>query len=317
MHDPHRHMGGSISCSTVANIKNITLKEATELMTYTENDNYSYESFFDKFKILDDIQWDYKLIDLTIQDVIWGLKKEKLSSAEIKFSVNKYIKYINDDIDKIILWMIYQFEKHSSNWGIHVDPILSLKHEMDKNLQLKIANCIKNDSISEFISGIDIVGNENYFDADFYKPIFETWNDAGKACMAHVGEINRPDNVKNAILKLPIDRICHGIAVANDSEIASISRDKNIVFDLCLTSNFYTGVVQSIEDHPVNKMLENGFLITVGTDDPVVLNTTINKEYEILKKITTLNNDEIENIKLAAPQLSAKEIIKRKNSKIH
>lgn len=282
-------------------------------MTYNENDLYTYESFFNKFKILDSIEWNMDLIDITIQDAIWNLKKEKIDKAEIKFSINKYLKYINISPNELILWFLNRFDYHASKWNINVDLVLSLKHQMDKQTQIDIANCINNDLIAEYISGIDVVGNENFFCADFYKPIFERWDTAGKACMVHVGEIDRPDNVSEAIKKLPIDRICHGIAAANDKEIAKISRDKQIVFDLCLTSNMFTGVAKK-DDHPILKMLENGFLITIGTDDPIIFNTTLDKEYNLFKNITGLSEDYIDLIKSATPLLSANEISKRKQT---
>jgi len=281
-------------------------------MTYNESDEPNYDSFFNKFEILNSIVWTKENIRKTIEDVVWSLKKEKIDYCEIKFSINKYLPYLKMSKEEIILWFANCFDELCSKWGIQIDLILSLKHDMDKENQITTGYTINNDLIAECISGIDIVGNERFFDVEFYKPIFQRWHDAGKICMAHVGEINKPQNVIDAIDKLNIDRVCHGIAVADDKELAKKCRDNMVSFDICLTSNISTGVT-NISDHPVTKMLENGFLITIGTDDPVILNTDYDKEFELLKTISKLNDQEIKLIQDSAYHFSAREITKRKN----
>lgn len=307
----HRHFGGSISIETISKISGISLSDVRKSMVFGPTDKYNYKSFFKKFKILDNIKWNLDNISLTIQDVVWGLKKEGIVYAEVKFSINKYLKFIDTSIEEFVLWFINEFETHSSNIGITVDLILSLKHDMDKSLQLKISNIINNNLIAECIAGIDIVGDENYFDVDFYKPIYERWHDAKRVCMAHVGEINKPKHVIDAINILNLDRVCHGIAVANNKELAKITSDKLISFDVCLTSNFCTGVAKQGE-HPVKKMIKNGFLVNIGTDDPIIVDTNIDAEYKSLKSEVGLTNADIEKIKNNAYNFSAQEIIKRK-----
>lgn len=305
--DPHRHFGGSISCSTISKMSGLPLKEVKKRTTYSSNDKHDYVSFFDKFTILDNIEWNLKLIEYSIQDVVWQLKKERIDYTEIKFSVNKYLPYVNMGIDELIAWMAYKLDEYGSKWGIKIDSILAIKYEMNKDQQLNIANSIKNDLVAEAVMGIDLVGNENYFDADFYKPIFKNWHAAGKICMAHVGEIYKPNNVEDAVYKLGVDRICHGIAAADMTDMAKYTRDNLIAFDICLTSNHLTGVAP-LKGHPVSKMLDKGFIVNIGTDDPIVLNTTIDQEYEKLAIESELSEDDINIIKastLTADKLAA------------
>lgn len=310
--ETHRHFGGSISVETVSKISGINLDIVKKSMVFDpHSDSLSYKSFFKKFKILDDIKWNYDNISLTIQDVVWGLKREGIQYAEIKFSINKYLKHIDVSIDEFVLWFIHEFEVHSSNIGITVDLILSLKHDMDKNIQKKIGDVIKNDLIAECIAGIDIVGDENFFDVDFYKPIYKRWHDAKRVCMAHVGEINKPQHVIDAINILKLDRVCHGIAVADNKELAKMASDKLISFDVCITSNLCTGVA-TYGKHPVKQMIQNGFIINIGTDDPTIVSTNITAEYEHLKKETGLAKADIDKMKGNAINFSAQEIIKRK-----
>lgn len=310
--DLHRHLSGSISCPTVSQLSNMPIEKVVKLMTYSDDDENDYKSFFKKFDIFNKIEWTRHKIKHSIKDVIWQLKQEKLDYAEIKFSINKYIPYIDMDIKDTILWFANCFDEIGAHWGIEIDLILSLKHDMNKNVQIALGNTIENDLIAECIAGIDIVGDETYFDVDFYKPIFEKWHKSNKICMAHVGEINKPSNVVNAINKLNLDRVCHGLASADNKDLAKLCRDRLIPFDICLTSNIKTGIVSDINNHPILKMLDNGFIITIGTDDPSVFGTNYNKEVELFKKICKLNNEESDTILNSSYMFSAREIIKRK-----
>jgi adenosine deaminase len=307
----HRHFGGSISPYTVSKVSGIPLELVRKQMVFGVGDRCDYSSFFRKFHVLDNIEWDYVRISLTIQDVVWGLKREGIKYAEIKFSINKYLKFIKTSINEFVLWFVNEFDIYSSYVGVTVDLILSLKHDMDRKSQVDIGNLVKNDLIAECIAGIDIVGDERKFDVDFYKPIFDLWHSAGRVCMAHVGEIDKPQHVIDAINILKVDRVCHGIAVAGDKEIAKISRDRLISFDVCISSNFCTGVAKRGK-HPVKEMLRNGFIINIGTDDPTTFNSNICNEFRLLKSESGLSDGDIALIRDNTINFSAQEIIKRK-----
>ena len=61
-------------------------------------------------------------------------------------------------------------------------------------------------------------------------------------------------------------------------------KDKNITLEMCITSNVKCNVVPSLKEHPIKKLYDYGIKVTVNTDDMAILNTNINKEYEILIK---------------------------------
>lgn len=312
MHDLHRHFSGSLTCELVSILSGIPLNDVKKAMTFRKGDKFDYASFFNKFNILDSIEWDYNKISLSIKDVVWGLKREGIGYTEIKFSINKYAKYLGDDYINIVRWFLKEFDNCCSDWGIEADLILSLKHDMDKSIQRKMADIIKDDVIAEYIAGVDIVGNENYFDVNFYKPIFDMWHSAGRICLAHVGEINKPQNVIDAIKILKVDRVCHGIAAAHLKDVAKIANDHNVAFDVSITSNICTGVA-TLKNHPVKKMIKNGFTVNIGTDDPVIFNTNIDNEYKLLQIITGISDFEVNKIKSNSAIYSAKELLKLKN----
>jgi len=69
-------------------------------------------------------------------------------------------------------------------------------------------------------------------------------------------------------------------------------------FDIAVTSNISTGVVKSAICHPATKMLNNGNIITIGTDDPAVCRCTLQKEYDMVQECWGLSDAEIDQLKM-------------------
>jgi adenosine deaminase len=57
--------------------------------------------------------------------------------------------------------------------------------------------------------------------------------------------------------------------------------DRQIVLEVCPTSNIVLGVFPSYEDHPLGALRAAGVPVTLGSDDPPYFGTTIGREYEL------------------------------------
>jgi len=68
-------------------------------------------------------------------------------------------------------------------------------------------------------------------------------------------------------------------------------REANIPLEVCMSSNVCTGVVPSLEAHPVRKLYDAGVPITLHTDDPAFFRTTLTKEYEIAERVFQISAD--------------------------
>lgn len=295
-YDNHRHYGGCISPSFVHKyLNNYDIDTIKKSMICNDNEDRTFLNFLEKFKILKEIKWDRDILRDSISQVHWDIVKDKLDYTEIHFSVDKYYQH-GWDIKDTILFMFNHFDYLDSLWGNKTSLILSLRYESDKDFQLEVAQTIEDEEIRSCIKGIDLVGNEKYLDKDFHADIIKLWKNYGKGTIAHVGESHDIKNVEYAINIFNVDRIAHGIKIIEDVDLMKESIKKNICFDVALTSNICTGVVDKIEDHPIVKMLDFGCIVTIGTDDPVQYNTNLDKEYNILKDTFGYSNDDIINI---------------------
>jgi adenosine deaminase len=287
--DLHRHLGGAIKPGVVYQILKeqrrgsyFSKEEVAHDLQYQPGEKRDFQTFLKKFDVLDVIVWNEKAIEKAIEQVCFEIAKEKIEYVEIKLSIDKYVKHTNWTEKEVINFAHSCFGRYADKWDILVGLVLSLKYESNRDRQKHVSKIIADPSVVDLLHGIDLVGDEQYFDASFYAPIFKEWKQAGKGLQAHVGESQGAENVRAAIEQLGVQRIAHGIKAAEFPDILKLANDNNICFDIALTSNYFTGVIDDLATHPVKKMLEQGCNITIGTDDPVVLDTTLDKEYSIL-----------------------------------
>jgi len=66
-----------------------------------------------------------------------------------------------------------------------------------------------------------------------------------------------------------------------DENVVALARERGTVFEVCITSNYQSGVVTNLESHPFPHMLEAGLNATLNTDDPSVSDITLGEELRV------------------------------------
>lgn len=306
LYDLHIHLGGAIPIEIIRGFlaeDNHPLAEADlhRMMTYIDdNGPYEFGKFLKKFDVMNVIRWTEKRIEQATIAAIDVIASQGIEHAEIRFTIDKYVSNLGmSEREATIMVSSYLLEA-AGRFGISISPLLSVKYESNREQQRTIMKLINDPQVHVLVDGIDLVGNEMNFDASFYAPMFREWRDSGKGLIAHVGESQTAQNVIMAIEELHVDRVSHGIKATSDERAMALAKERKIPFDIALTSNLRTGVVNDLRDHPIKTLIEYGCHVTIGTDDPVILDTTIQHEYEIARNIVGLSNDQINQIKLNA-----------------
>lgn len=132
------------------------------------------------------------------------------------------------------------------------------------------------------LAGIDFIPIPYDWEADWTEAYIWASRavDAGLGITAHAGEFNT-SNIA-AALDLPgITRMGHGVYAASSPILVDRLLAAEVTLECCLTSNVTLGAVPSLEDHPIRDFMDAGIPVTLATDDPVRLCTSIGREYEI------------------------------------
>lgn len=112
-----------------------------------------------------------------------------------------------------------------------------------------------------------------------FAEVFARARAAGLRSFPHAGETGGPEHVWSAVRELGADRIGHGIASVRDPELVEHLRDRQIPLDVSPTSNLRTRAVASVAEHPLPRMLDEGLLVTLNSDDPPMFHTDLTGEY--------------------------------------
>lgn len=314
--DTHRHMGGSIPVDFVWEVaKELQLtdlatcrEDVTAAMTFQHGEPKGFHRFLDKFKILDKIPWTEELIDLSIKAICDQLRQEGVDYCWMDFSINKYMHYLDMSMHDIILHIHEVFQRHRPG---QVGLVISLKYESPVAHQKKYADLVQVPDIANCLVGIDLVGDEQYFNADFYTSILRQWHEAGKMVRAHVAESQKAENALDAITKLRVTNIAHGLKLVDYRYMIDEALYHRVCFDMGITSNYLTGVWSDEHEHPIQQMLEAGLAVTIGTDDPIQCSTDLFTEFTMVRHwfgvsedhIVQMKNTALENIRKYDPHV--------------
>ena len=91
-------------------------------------------------------------------------------------------------------------------------------------------------------------------------------------------------------------RIGHGVAAVNDEALIRELIEKNVTLEVCVSSNYHTKVVPSMEEHPIRRLFDMGVRVTVNSDNMTASGTDIHKEIGILKDVFGFTEAEIEKL---------------------
>jgi aminodeoxyfutalosine deaminase len=108
---------------------------------------------------------------------------------------------------------------------------------------------------------------------------FEIAHEAGLHSVPHAGEAAGPESVWDAIDRLGAERIGHGIRCLEDPELVAELRRRRIPLEVCPTSNVCTGLVADLAAHPLPRLIEEGLVVTLNSDDPPMFGTSLRDEY--------------------------------------
>jgi len=150
------------------------------------------------------------------------------------------------------------------------------------------------------VVGVGIGGSEGQFPPERFKDVFRRAREMGFHTSAHAGEAAGAASVWAAIRDLHVERIGHGIRALEDVNLMKFLAEQAIPVEVCPVSNVRTGVVHSIDEHPVRRFFEMGLNISINTDDPAMFGNSLAEEYGLLESRLGFTRDEIRTLLLGA-----------------
>ncbi|MDF9875753.1 adenosine deaminase [Cellulosimicrobium cellulans] len=174
------------------------------------------------------------------------------------------------------------------------------------------------------VVGFDIAGAEDGFPPSRHAEIWRYLADQNFPVTIHAGEAAGPESIAEAVHLGQASRIGHGVRIVEDitfdaehahrfphsaegeSGTAALGllahwvRDHQIPLELCPSSNVQTGAATSVAAHPITRLKELDFAVTLNTDNRLMSRTTMTQEMALLVEHAGWTIDDLADVTMTA-----------------
>ena len=281
----HRHLEGSLRLDTMVDIARqhgmtipADVLRLSTLVQVQEQDKFTFQNFLAKFNTLRLFYRSPDVIHRITREAVEDAARDNVRYMELRFTPVALSRAERFPLHDVLNWVVSSAREAAQKNNIIVRLIASVNRHESPDLAEQVA-WLAAEHMESGIVALDLAGNEAEFPSHPFYGIFKEARQAGLHVTIHAGEWGPATNIKEAIEELGAERIGHGVRVLEDENIVALVRERNTAFEVCVTSNYQSGVVDSLEAHPLLKMFENGINVTINTDDPSISRITLSHEY--------------------------------------
>ncbi len=208
----------------------------------------------------------------------------------------------NEDVVNAVLEGL---EKGKRDFGVGYGLILCGMRNMKNTLEIaELAVNYRNQGVV----GFDLAGEEGGYPPKKHIEAFQFIQRANFNITIHAGEAFGKESIWQAIQWCGAHRIGHATHLVEDftfdkegnvvgfGDLAQYVLDKRIPLEICLLSNVHTGAVDKIENHPFGIFFKEKYRVTINTDDRLMSDTTMTKEFVTAIEHFNVNMDDVEKI---------------------
>lgn len=283
--DLHRHLEGSLRLGTlleVAKAFGINLPGTDRLRPMVQinrSDPLTSQNFLSKFETLREFYRSPEVIARLTKEAIADAAADNIRYLELRFTPVALSRVEDFPMNEVLDWVIQGANEASSKYEISTRLIASVNRHESLELAAKVIE-LAIDRREDGIVGIDLAGNEAEFPTTPFAPLFQEAKQSGMRITVHAGEWGGPENIDQAINLLGAERVGHGVRIIEDETLVTQARERGITFEVCITSNYQSGVVADLHEHPLNNMIAAGLNVTINTDDPSISQISLSDEYQ-------------------------------------
>ena len=307
----HTHLGGSVASDilwSLAHEQGIALPvkdfwEFDRLVTVSDPRGVANLDALDQiYHWTELIQSSPIAVERSVHAAIGGAyRSQGITTLELRFNPMKRNRGGERDLDHIIMAAVRGLDRASLEYPqVRAGLILMMDRTFDERQNsIIVEKAIR--YASRGIVGIDIAGPRPGGERYRYSvlaPLVEEARAAGLGVTIHVGEeggdIGRAE-IGEVIETLQPDRIGHGILAAGDPGLMEALREREIVLEICPTSNLLTKALPN-EDavrETIRAFSDHGVAFTIATDGPEMMQTHLRDEFELLLRVGALDEDEL------------------------
>jgi adenosine deaminase len=222
-----------------------------------------------------------------MQDTIEHAAEGGAALVEVRFGA---LTLLRPDFGLLTLFHEAELRARDRYPGIRAVPLISGLWPARREARRVLDACLR--AASAGLAGVDFLpvpyeGAVDWAEAYGWS---ERLANAGLGITAHAGEFS-PAHLEGALGLPGLTRVGHAVRAAESPALLDRIAERGITVECCLTSNVVYGAVESLEAHPLRRFVEAGVRVTLSTDNPVRLATTIADEYEAARTLGCSDQD--------------------------
>jgi len=209
---------------------------------------------------------------------------------------------------QVLAAVLKGLERGRRDFGVLSGVIVCAMRNMDVSLEMAE---LAVDFRDRGVVGFDLAGEEGGYPPKKHVDAFHYIQRQNFNITVHAGEGFGKESIWQAIQYCGAHRIGHGarliedIAVAGGKavklgDLAQYVLDKRIPLEICLISNVHTGATPSLAEHPFRIFHQEKFRVTLNTDNRLMSDTTLTREFEVAAETFGLTLDDFETLTINA-----------------
>lgn len=151
-------------------------------------------------------------------------------------------------------------------WGLSTALIMSFLRDRPASEALEVLE--RAGPYLELIDAVGLDSAERDNPPGKFAEVFERAKLLGLPRVAHAGEEGPAAYIREAMDRLDVCRIDHGVRCLEDPDLVARLRETQIPLTVCPLSNVRLKVVDDLSDHPLPALLDAGLKLTINSDDP-------------------------------------------------
>lgn len=277
--DLHRHLDGSLRTSTLHELADQHGKKVPANLPFERG--MGLEAALGRFAFMLSLLQSPAAVRRIAQEMCEDAQNENVTTLEIRFAPQLHQGASMAEIVDAALE------------GIHGRAGLVLCGLYGEDPKI-LMNLVEIGALRKGVVGIDLAGGPasgHSFGLEDYAPAYARAKELGIGRTIHAGEGRPPAEIRRAIELLHAERIGHGTTLLDDSSVVELVIERGVVIEACPTSNVHTGVVESVETHPIVKWLDRGVRVCVNADNTYLSGVTARDEYESVRGLAGMNDE--------------------------
>lgn len=303
----HVHLEGSIRPATLLEIARrnrveLPVKTLEELHRWFVFQNFTH--FLQTFTMISHCLRtleDYEQITYEFGE---QMAQQNVCYAEVTFSActHRFRRGIAHDI--YFTGMTRGRERAKRDFGVEINWIFDIVRDVASGPGMSeradYTTAVAIESRDEGVVALGLGGLETGFPPEWFESWFDKARAIGLHSAPHAGEVVGPESVWGAIRALGAERIGHGVRSIEDPFLIAELVKRDILLEVCPSSNVRIGTYHSLEQHPLPQLVAAGVPCCVNSDDPPLFNTTLLHEAELLDSAFHFDKATIDSILLNA-----------------